>query len=519
MVRQKPTAAAVYSLTRLGAMKKKILVIDSDRDFLQKMTELLEGQGHTVIVVTDVLACLDVLVEYIPDIIFMDLLLARIGGDDFCRILRNIDYLQKCFIVIFSSIAAEKPVDFQTFGANACIAKGPFPAMSEHLLKVIRATSEQVQPVNITEVMGLGPCRYRQVTKNLLAKNEGLKIILESMSQGIVEIYGQRVVYANSRALSFLSLPLEKVFGAYVRDIFPGQVWDALSSLLQEEHPGEITDEQYIPVRLHERHLLASLLLLSEQKERQIIFLTDVTEIRKMESVIEATNLTDKLGYIFSGIRHEIGNPVNSIKVALSVLQKNLATYNQATIAEFLERSLLEVTRIEYLLKALKNYSLFESPDIQNLRLDTFMANFIPLVKDDLARHKVELRVMCADDARWVMADPRALHHVLLNLLANAADAIGGREDGRIIISIMKSDRWVEIKVDDNGNGISEEDRKNLFRPFFTSKMSGTGLGLVIVQKMLRKMHGKISINSYKGAGTTVTVALPEAADNERAIG
>jgi signal transduction histidine kinase len=237
-----------------------------------------------------------------------------------------------------------------------------------------------------------------------------------------------------------------------------------------------------------------------------------------MESVVEAANLTDKLGYIFSGIRHEIGNPVNSIKVALSVLRKNLEQYDQATVADFLERSLLEVARIEYLLKALKNYSLFESPDIQRLRIDTFMDNFVPLIRDEFERRQVELRVMCADDVGWALADPRALHHVLLNLLTNAADAVEGREDGRVIVSVMKSGHWVEVKVDDNGHGISEADQKNLFRPFFTSKKNGTGLGLVIVQKMLRKMQSRINVTSYKGCGATVTIAIPEAGQDERAL-
>ncbi|MDP3480529.1 MAG: ATP-binding protein [Desulfoprunum sp.] len=496
--------------------KKKILVIDNDREFLQGMTELLEGHGHTTVAVTDVLASLDVLVEYTPEIIFIDLLLPRIGGDDFCRILRNIDYLRTCYIVILSGIAAEQQFDFQVLGANACIAKSPFKIMSEHILEVIRASEGPLPPGNIVEVMGLDSCHFRQVTKDLLSKNKSLKTILESMSQGIIEIYGRRVVYANSRALSFLALPFEKVLGAYIADIFPDHVWNKISSLLEGDRHDDMTEEHYVPVRIHERHILVHLLLVMEQKNCQIMLLSDVTEIRKMESVVEATNLTDKLGYIFSGIRHEIGNPVNSIKVALSVLQKNLATYDRATVAEFLDRSLIEVARIEYLLKALKNYSLFESPDIQRFRIDTFMENFVPLVREDFAKRKVDLKVMCADDARWILADPRALHQVLLNLLTNAADAIDGREDGRIIISIMKSDRWVEIKVDDNGHGISEADQKNLFRPFFTSKKNGTGLGLVIVRKMLRQMHGRINVTSYKGFGATVTIAIPEAEQDGR---
>lgn len=497
---------------------KQILVIDNDGEFLQRMTGLLTQHGHTVVAATDVLASLDVLVEYTPEIIFIDMLLPRIGGDDFCRILRNIDCLRDCYLVLLSGIAAEQQCDIRALGANACIAKGPFQTMSGHILRAVGNSCDPALPRTIPETMGLETYHVRQATKALLARNQGLKVILESMSQGIVEIHGRRVVYVNSRALSFLMLPLEKVLGAYVSAIFPDPLWSSVSPLLEDDRRPEAGEEQYLPIRLHDRHILVHMLEVTAQRSRKIMLLSDVTEIRKMESVVEATNLTDKLGYIFSGIRHEIGNPVNSIKVALSVLQKNLATYNRATVSEFLERSLIEVGRIEYLLKALKNYSLFESPDIQRIHIDTFLTNFIPLVKEDFVRRQVDLRMICADDAGWAMADPRALHHVLLNLLSNAADAIDGRPDGRVIISVMRSAPWVEIKVDDNGHGISEVDQKNLFRPFFTSKKNGTGLGLVIVQKMLRKMHGRIHVSSYKGFGATVTIAIPEADQDGRSL-
>jgi len=497
---------------------KKILVLDSNREFLQSMTDLLEGHGHTVVAVSDVLDSLDVLVEYTPEIVFLDLLLPRIGGDDFCRILRNIDYLQNCYIVIVSGILTEQELDLQKLGANASIAKGPFAAIAGHVLETVRASDERQPPEGgpMLQLGGEGR-RIRQVTKDLLARNKSLRMILESMSQGIIELHHQRIVYANPRALTFLALSQERILGYHVSTVFSPANWGRISQLFAEggadaEGEGEV----YVPVRTHDRHLLVQVVPIEGEQGGRILLLSDVTEVRKMESVVEAANLTDKLGYVFSGIRHEIGNPVNSIKVALNVLRKNLDHYDQTTIAEFVDRSLMEVTRIEYLLKALKNYSLFESPDIQRIRMDDFIDNFIPLVRDEFERRRVDLRVMCADDTGWAMADPRALHHVLLNLLTNAADAVEDRPDGKVIISAMRSGPWVEIKVDDNGRGISEADQKNLFRPFFTSKQHGTGLGLVIVRKMVRKMDGRINVTSYKNCGATVTIALPEADGNER---
>jgi C4-dicarboxylate-specific signal transduction histidine kinase len=230
-----------------------------------------------------------------------------------------------------------------------------------------------------------------------------------------------------------------------------------------------------------------------------------------MEAVVEASNLANNLSYIFSGIRHEIGNPLNSIKMALSVLQKNLDSYDKETIGEFVDRSLTEVMRLEYLLKALKNYSLFETPDVQTVRIDKFMDNFIPLIKSDLEKKHIEIRTIFERRKMVAQVDARALHHVLLNLFINAADAVEDIEEPNITISVKRESPKIIIKVDDNGCGISKEGQANLFKPFLTTKPQGTGLGLVIVQKMLSSMDSSISINSTPKLGTTVTISLPEA--------
>lgn len=240
-----------------------------------------------------------------------------------------------------------------------------------------------------------------------------------------------------------------------------------------------------------------------------ILMLTDVTERKKMEAVIEATNLTENLGFIFSGIRHEIGNPINSIKMALSVLLRNLETYDQATVEDFVSRSLDEVVRIEYLLTALKNYSLFESPITEQLSVPTFFENFLSLIQNDLQQKNIEIEVQVEDENLMVLADSRALHHVMLNLITNAADAVESVSDGKVIITANRSDGRVEIKVNDNGKGILPDDQKYLFKPFFTSKVKGTGLGLVNVRKMLIAMQGSVDLQSYPGRGTTVSVNLP----------
>ena len=249
---------------------------------------------------------------------------------------------------------------------------------------------------------------------------------------------------------------------------------------------------------------------------RQVIqYCIDITEKKRLEAVAEAANLMDNLGYIFAGIRHEIGNPLNSVKMALAVLDKNLDRYPRQTIREFVGRSLRELSRVEYLLKALKNFSLFETPEMESVNLKTFMENFMSLVEEDFSRKRIHIFLDLPEEDIYASTDHRAFHQVMLNVLTNAADAMSEVERPMIDIAVKPLPGFVRIEVRDNGCGMTQEEQKNLFRPFFTSKPQGTGLGLVIVKKMLSKMNATISIASSHLEGTTVTMTLPEGQPSE----
>ena len=235
----------------------------------------------------------------------------------------------------------------------------------------------------------------------------------------------------------------------------------------------------------------------------------DVTEKKRLEAIAEATNLMDKLGYIFSGIRHELGNPVNSIKTTLAVLMKNLDTYSREKVEEFVRRALDDVSRIEYLLLALKNFSMFERPQIQKIRIDEFIQGFASLVKNEVEQKGIRINTDIPGGAIFGYTDPRALHQVMLNVLSNAADALENQSRPKIIIGLNTTSNLVQINLTDNGRGLTEEEKRNLFKPFFTSKAHGTGLGLVIVNKMLASMNSAIKIESRYEKGTTVVISIP----------
>ncbi len=236
----------------------------------------------------------------------------------------------------------------------------------------------------------------------------------------------------------------------------------------------------------------------------------DVTEKLRLESIAEAVNTMNSIGYVFSGVRHEIGNPINSAKMSLHVLQHKLDSASKEAIRNYVERALGEISRVEQLLKNLKNYNLYETPELENLNLTAFLDKFLQLVSADFKMKGIVVTHTVESGADRIIADSRALQQVLLNLLTNAADALDGRPNPAITIKATRQDNRVLLQIADNGYGMTEKQQQDLFKPFHTSKSQGTGLGLMIVKKMLTRMNSEIAITSVHNQGTVANIYLPE---------
>ncbi len=235
----------------------------------------------------------------------------------------------------------------------------------------------------------------------------------------------------------------------------------------------------------------------------------DVTERLRLEAIAESVNTMDNIGYVFSGVRHEIGNPINSINMILGILRAKLDTLPTEAVKDYLAKMTEQISRVEYILRSLKSFNLYETQQPQNIDLSSFMGNFLPLIRNDLARKGITVQAAVEPDST-AYADARALQQVLLNIITNAADAVTDRADPVIVLSLSCSAGSARIRVRDNGQGIPEDKLKNIYRPFYTTKKQGTGLGLVIVRKMLARMNGRIDLTSTMGEGTTVEITIPE---------
>lgn len=239
------------------------------------------------------------------------------------------------------------------------------------------------------------------------------------------------------------------------------------------------------------------------------VFIRDISEKLRLESIAQAVNTMDNIGFIFSGVRHEIGNPLNSLKMALSVLRNNLDSFDRDTVLEYIDRGLSDISRVDFLLKSMKSFATLERVELKDVELGEFMRRFMSLVGREFSERGISLVFADPIDIAKVRIDSRALHQALLNLLANAADALEDIAEPEIHIFAEEREQLMRLVVSDNGCGISEEQRRHLFKPFNTSKPDGNGLGLVITRKLLAQMNADIEIESSPGNGTLAIISLP----------
>lgn len=242
----------------------------------------------------------------------------------------------------------------------------------------------------------------------------------------------------------------------------------------------------------------------------RLVVARDVTDVQRLRSIADSVNLSDNLGHFLSGIRHELGNPVNSVKTALTVLHSNLGTFGAEKTRDYLQLVLGEIGRIEFLLSSLRSFSRHESVILDRVEVSALVKEVLSPVRTSVRNSQVEL-VVEPPPAVSVIADQRAVYQVLLNLISNAIEAPRGETELIIRIETTARRDYVDISVVDNAAGMTAKDLEMAMRPFHTTKRTGTGLGLVIASRLAANQGGQLRLLSTPGEGTRAVLSLPRA--------
>ncbi len=219
------------------------------------------------------------------------------------------------------------------------------------------------------------------------------------------------------------------------------------------------------------------------------------------------------LGELATGLAHEIRNPLAGIAGVVEIIGRDLPESSPARA--MVKDVRLEINQINRILTDLLETARPHPPRMMKSNLNTTVEHAVMLARQQVLSKPIRIETVLAPGLPEVEHDSDQIHQVVLNLLLNAVQAIEG--SGSVTVAIGAQDDCATISVTDTGRGISAQQLSQIFRPFYTTKGSGTGLGLSLVRRIIDEHQGQINVASEPGKGSTFEVLLPFARETESA--
>ncbi len=357
---------------------------------------------------------------------------------------------------------------------------------------------------------------YRTARSSLSRIKAFSDSLVENMPIGLIAVdpRGQLIAF-NQTAEGILGRSAPDVLGKRADEVLPEGLREIFRRLVGEGRASEreidftAAEGRTIPLEV-----IAT--VLREEDDAfvgYIILFRDMTEVRRLKQEVARSQRLASLGSLAAGVAHEIRNPLSSIKGFATYFRERYR--ENPDDRETAETMISEVDRLNRVITQLLEFARPMTMKRAPTSPAVVIRHVLRTIEGQAAQKGIRIETDIPAAPAEIPLDADRMSQVLLNLLLNAVAATDA--GGTIRISLaQQDDRTVRIAIADTGAGIRREDLPRVFDPYFTTKPSGTGLGLPIVQKIVEAHDGAIHIASEVGTGTTVTLLLPTAAGDER---
>ncbi|MAB60960.1 MAG: PAS domain-containing sensor histidine kinase [Verrucomicrobiales bacterium] len=370
----------------------------------------------------------------------------------------------------------------------------------------------------IERVDQVGSNEVQNFLNRLAEESDFFKSIFDALQEGVIVATKAGLIhYINIGASRLFGIDSKSIKGEYVADHIQGLEWENLTTGTNDAISRDL--ELFYPENKYLNFYIKPIVPGSEDTEPIFLMLIrDITESRKGEEEKIESERIGALTMLAAGVAHEIGNPLNSINIHLQLLERKLKKavpdLYEAELRDLVETSTDEVKRLDHIvdqfLKAIRPSKPQLEPTDVNELLKESMRFLEPEIKDRGLNLTLELRSALPA----LELDPDQIKQAFYNIVKNATQAT--TEGGMITIKTDLTDSHILVTFNDTGEGISAENLSNVFQPYFTTKKSGTGLGLLIIRRIVREHGGDIKISSELGSGTSLCLSLPRQQRNVR---
>ena len=362
------------------------------------------------------------------------------------------------------------------------------------------------------------PEEVRDFVERLADERGFFETIFDALHEGvIVTDPAGHITYLNRTACGFFGIERESAMGRPLAERLRGLDWNAIA---EAEKTVSRDMEVFYPQNRFLNFYVAPLRVDKPSakgrasKERELIgyavILRDITESRKStEETIQSERL-NALTMLAAGVAHELGNPLNSLHIQLQLMTRRLRKVPESQRKELLssvEVAKAEITRLDTIIRQFLGA-------IRPAVLDRHLENINQLVQESVrfleaetADRNIIVQTELRSDLPLLEVDRTQMKQAFYNVIRNAFQAM--KAGGILRIRTDMDDRFVNITFADTGGGIPEVSMSKIFEPYFTTRAGGSGLGLLIVRRIVREHGGEIELLNDDGKGLSLTMKLP----------
>ncbi len=342
--------------------------------------------------------------------------------------------------------------------------------------------------------------------------------VIESMTSGLVSLDADgHVATVNAGARAILGLGSEDVDGVDVDEVVgvePTADRREVNRVLTGETEALETETRIVGKGGAVPVALSASSLRDEEGRRAgtVLLFQDLREIEELKEAVGRERHLASLGRLAAGVAHEIRNPLSALKGFAQFFRTKFKPGSEEE--RYSDIMIEEVERLDRVVQELLDFARPVTPDRKPTPPNTIIEEALALVSEDAQFKRVAIEKKLLEGLPDVMVDPMQMRQAVLNVLLNAIEAMS--EGGTLTIETAGADpadglSAVTLSVTDTGVGMSAEEVGKLFEPFYTTKPSGTGLGMTVVSRVVEQNGGRIGVRSAPGEGTTFSLVLPVA--------